>query len=444
MSRSKIFAAGAALIVLIIIAGFSALSIVQASTVGDVEKTEVAETYDTGAKLSWKKVSAADGYYVYQSAAGENDFQSIGYTEGENATEYEVADLEQATEYEFYVTAYKDNKNKDVESENHTVIALCTLPAKQTLKSVSSDSEGTLSAEWEINASAAGYHIQYIKGDGSDFEGAVEDYIEDKAVPDYKVEGLEPKETYSVRVRSYIPYNDDWLYGEWSDVQSVEIAEKVEMASDVDPNKPMIALTFDDGPGYNGASDRILDCLEQYGARATFFMVGKNAVDHPDNLKRKVDLGMEIGNHTWNHDHYGSAVTASDIKDASDGIYNTCGVYPTCFRSPGGNTTQTILDECAAEEMVAYYWSLDTLDWKSRDANAVYYKVMDNVQDGDIILMHEIYDSTAQAVEWLVPELLKQGYQLVTCQELVYAKTGAMPEKGHQYMNGTTIKDQTS
>jgi len=286
--------------------------------------------------------------------------------------------------------------------------------------------------------------VQYVKGDGSDFTGCSEDYVEDKAVPNYSVEGLEPKTTYSVRVRSYIPYDGGWLYGEWSDAQSVEIAEKVEMASDVDPSKPMVALTFDDGPGYNGASDKILDILEQYGARATFFMVGKNAKDHPKNLQRKVDLGMEIGNHTWDHNHYGSAVTASDIKQCSDAIYGACGVYPTCFRSPGGNTTSTILTECASEKMTAYYWSLDTQDWKSRDANKVYYKVMDNVQDGDIILMHEIYDSTAQAVEWLVPELIKQGYQLVTCQELVYAKTGEMPQTGHQYMNGTTIKDKTS
>ncbi|MBQ9228582.1 MAG: polysaccharide deacetylase family protein [Eubacterium sp.] len=444
MSRSKIFAAGAALIVLIIIAGFSVLSIVQASTVGNVEKSQVEQTSDTGAKLSWDKVSAADGYYIYQSAAGENDFQSIGFTEGENTTEFEVTELEQATAYDFYITAYKDNKNKNVESEEHTVLSLCTLPTAQTLKSVASDDEGELDAEWEINPKAAGYHVQYVKGDGTDFEGAVEEYIEDKAVPTYHADGLEPKATYSVRVRSYIPYNDGWLYGAWSEVQSVEIAEKVAMAANIDPSKPMVALTFDDGPGYNGASDRILDCLEQYGARATFFMVGKNAKDHPDNLKRKVALGMEIGNHTWDHSHYGSAVTVSDIKDASDAIYNACGVYPNCFRSPGGNTTQTILDECVAESMVAYYWSLDTQDWKSRDANTVYYKVMDNVQDGDIILMHEIYDSTAQAVEWLVPELIKQGYQLVTCEELVYCKTGSMPETGHQYMNGTTMKDKTS
>ena len=138
------------------------------------------------------------------------------------------------------------------------------------------------------------------------------------------------------------------------------------------------------------------------------------------------------------------AVTVEDIKDASDAIYNACGQYPTAFRSPGGNTTQLILDECQAENMVLYYWSLDTQDWKYRDAQKIYDTVINNVEDGDIILMHEIYDSTAKAVEMIVPELIKQGYQIVTCQELVTAKTGAAPEIGHQYMNATKIKDKTS
>ena len=94
--------------------------------------------------------------------------------------------------------------------------------------------------------------------------------------------------------------------------------------------------------------------------------------------------------------------------------------------------------------MPLYYWSIDTLDWKSKNADAVYNKVMKQVKDGDIILMHELYDSTAAAVERMVPELIKQGYQLVTCEQLVYAKTGKKPVPGTQYLNATTIKNQTS
>ncbi len=94
--------------------------------------------------------------------------------------------------------------------------------------------------------------------------------------------------------------------------------------------------------------------------------------------------------------------------------------------------------------MALYYWSLDTEDWKYRNADHVYKAVMNNVQDGDIILMHEIYPSTAEAVERMVPELVKKGYQLVTCEELIKAKTGKEPEAGTQYLNATTVKNETS
>ena len=83
--------------------------------------------------------------------------------------------------------------------------------------------------------------------------------------------------------------------------------------------------------------------------------------------------------------------------------------------------------------MPLYYWSLDTLDWRDRDADTVYNRVMKKVKDGDIILMHEIYDSTADAVARLVPALQKEGYQLVTCEELMLAKTKKAPAPGKQY-----------
>ena len=93
--------------------------------------------------------------------------------------------------------------------------------------------------------------------------------------------------------------------------------------------------------------------------------------------------------------------------------------------------------------MSLYYWSLDTQDWKYRNADHVYNAVMKNVKDGDIILMHEIYPTPADAVKKMVPELIKQGYQLVTCEELIQAKTGEAPSSGTQYVNAKTINNKT-
>ncbi|MBQ7741026.1 MAG: 23S rRNA (pseudouridine(1915)-N(3))-methyltransferase RlmH [Eubacterium sp.] len=444
MVKNKIIAAGAALIVLIIIASFSAMSIVQSSTVGDVEKSSVQKIGDTSATLEWKKVSSADGYYIYQSNAGENDFEKVATAKDLKKEEFTVKNLEQATAYDFYITAFKNSKKK-VESKEYTVLSLCTKPTKQKINSIESTDPGVLTFAWEINPKARGYELEYIKGDGKDFTEAQSETIADKATGEFKIEKLEAKATYSVRVRTFIKNGKENTYGAWSDVKSVKIAEKIALPSNIDPNKPMIALTFDDGPGYNKkASSKILNTLEKYNAKATFFMVGNTIKGNEDNLKKKAKLGMELSNHTWNHDHFGKAVTASDIKKCSQRIYEVTGQYPTSFRSPGGNTTELIRNECKAENMPLYYWSIDTLDWKSKNADAVYNKVMKQVKDGDIILMHELYDSTAAAVERMVPELIKQGYQLVTCEQLVYAKTGKKPVPGTQYLNATTIKNQTS
>ncbi len=444
MAKTKIIAAGAALVVLIIIAGFSMMSIVQSKTVADVEKSTVTETEESSVSLKWKKAPAADGYYIYCSESEKDDFEKIATVEGGSKKTFTVEKLEQATQYDFYVTAFKKSKEK-VESKDYTVVSACTKPKKQTVSKIESTDAGVMTVEWEINPKAAGYELEYIQGDGSNFEEAEKITVGDKAVGDYKLEKLTAEKTYAARVRSYIKYNDETLYGPWSKAGTVKIAKKVEASADIDKSKPMIALTFDDGPGYNDASDKILDVLEKYNVRATFFMVGQNAKDHPDNIKRKVKLKCELANHTWDHNHYGANVTAEDIKKASDAIKTASGGHaPTAFRSPGGNTTDVIRNECKAEGMPLYYWSLDTLDWKTRNADSVYNAVMNNVKDGDIILMHEIYGSTAEAVERMVPELLKQGYQLVTCQELVLAKTGKAPEAGTQYMNATTVKNETS
>ncbi|MBR3738148.1 MAG: polysaccharide deacetylase family protein [Eubacterium sp.] len=439
----KIRIAGVLLIILIIIAAFSAMAVIQSQTVSDVEKFEVVKTSSGAVAFEWKKVSSADGYIIYKAEQGSSDFEKAAQIKDSKTKEYTLDKLSQATPYKFYITAYKSG-DKTVESKVHPEVQACTLPETQKIENIQSPDAGLLEVKWNINSKASGYQLQYVLGDGKDFSAAKTVNIKDKAKSSKTVESLKTKKTYSARVRTYIVYGKQTIYGKWSNVASAEIQEKVSMSSDINKDKPMIALTFDDGPGYNSASDKILDVLEKYGARATFFMVGKNVKDHPKNIKRKAELGCELANHTWNHNHYGKNVTPDDIKKCSKAIYDITGQYPTAFRSPGGNTTSTIRNECKAENMPLYYWSLDTQDWKYRDADKVYNAVIKNVEDGDIILMHEIYDSTAAAVKKMVPKLIKEGYQLVTCEELIVAKTGKRPEPGTQYVNATSVNNKTS
>lgn len=184
----------------------------------------------------------------------------------------------------------------------------------------------------------------------------------------------------------------------------------------IDPSKPMVALTFDDGPSQY--TDEILDTLEKYQSRATFFELGNRVNQKKATLKRIKKMGCEIGNHSYSHPVLGNASSStinSQISSTDKNIKAITGEMPTLFRPPYGSVG-TNLKKYAGKPMIL--WSVDTLDWKSRDANKVYQHVMSHVKDGDIILMHDLYSSTEKAVERIVPELKKRGYQMVTVSEL--------------------------
>ncbi len=206
--------------------------------------------------------------------------------------------------------------------------------------------------------------------------------------------------------------------------------------------RPKIALTFDDGPAEDQLSDKLLDLLEKCGVRATFFHVGEQVVKHPDNILRKYRMGCEIGNHTWSH-LYGDEVTKEDILRTSAVISEITGQKPKCFRSPGGYTNEYIREVCKKEGMPLYFWSLDPKDWKDRDAKIVYDRVMSHVKDGDIILLHEIHESTILAVERIIPDLLDRGMQFLTCDELIREETGRPPKPGTQYVSARIIQNET-
>ncbi len=189
----------------------------------------------------------------------------------------------------------------------------------------------------------------------------------------------------------------------------------------IDPTKPMVAVTYDDGPNAT-STNRILDTLEFYNARATFFVVGNQAERNPNILLRMKTLGCQIGNHTYNHPQL-TAISSQNVSyqlsKTSDIITNITGARPTAIRPPYGSYNSTVSSLAGAPLIL---WSIDTLDWKSRNATSVTNSVLSNVRDGDIILMHDIYNSTADATENIIPELIARGFQLVTVDELAYYK----------------------
>lgn len=203
-----------------------------------------------------------------------------------------------------------------------------------------------------------------------------------------------------------------------------------------DADQPMIALTFDDGP-YTSVTNRILDVLEEYEVKATFFVVGSRLDFYSDTLKRIEETGCEIGNHTYSHRNL-NELDAEGIKEEINSTQELLNSYVTgagrLVRPPYGNANETVQ---AAVKAPMINWSLDSEDWKSRDADAVIQMVLEHVQDGDIILMHDLYEATAEAVEYLVPELVARGYRLLTVSEL-------FAEKNQELIGGTVYRKVNS
>ena len=181
----------------------------------------------------------------------------------------------------------------------------------------------------------------------------------------------------------------------------------------------MVALTYDDGP-HGTYTAQILDVLEKYDARATFFVVGSRIEYYPSQLTRAYNLGCEIGSHTYNHMNLPSN-TDSAIKSEMDKtdalIKKYTGEAATIMRPPGGATSSRSL---AAVGKPAIMWSVDTRDWEHRNASKTVTHIKNNVYDGAIVLMHDLYSPTAQATKTIVPWLIDNGYQLVTVSELMY------------------------
>ncbi len=208
--------------------------------------------------------------------------------------------------------------------------------------------------------------------------------------------------------------------------------DKYVLYGKVDPNKPMVALTFDDGPG--AYTPQVLDALEKYGVRATFFMVGENlAPSKADTLKRMIDLGCELGSHTTDHTNLHNVSTSVGVKkitDVMDEIKDLTGGYEcSVYRPPYGNYTKDIVNTLAAEGKYAINWSIDTLDWKNRDVSWVTEQATTGISDGDIILMHDIHKTTVDSVDGIIKSLLNQGFQIVTVSEMMEIRGTVVSDK---------------
>ncbi|MCL1912653.1 MAG: polysaccharide deacetylase family protein [Eubacteriaceae bacterium] len=192
--------------------------------------------------------------------------------------------------------------------------------------------------------------------------------------------------------------------------------------SSFDPNKPMVALTFDDGPSQ--VTPKILELLKKYNSRATFFVVGNRVGNNAKIIQDICAQGSEVMGHSWSHD-YLTKLSESRIRkefnDTNEAIYRLTGVKPAAARVPYGSVNEKVRKIAREEGLSLISWSIDTRDWQTRNADIIYNIIISSVKDGSIILCHDLHSFTAEAMERVIPELVRQGYQLVTVSELLGA-----------------------
>ncbi len=191
-----------------------------------------------------------------------------------------------------------------------------------------------------------------------------------------------------------------------------------------DPNRKMVALTFDDGPNPD-FTPLVLDVLETFGVKGTFFVVGTrlNEESKPM-LQRMADLGCDIGIHGLTHSKMTSYSYSENVKrfqkmreKISDQIQG--GYTPHLMRPPYGTTSKSVRRACKETELASIRWSVDTLDWKTKNTNKIIKTVKSEVKNGSIILFHDRLDATVEALKTLIPWLLEEGYDIVTVTELL-------------------------
>ena len=181
----------------------------------------------------------------------------------------------------------------------------------------------------------------------------------------------------------------------------------------------VIALTFDDGPGPYTA--HLLDILDQYGTKATFFLIGSKVSGQASVVRSIQARGHQLGNHSWSHPELPKLSVdqiAGEIDRTNEAIRQATGVKPSILRPPYGAVNGVVLEQLRARGMSSILWSVDTRDWADRNSQIVCSRAVAGARPGAVILMHDIHQTSVNAVPCILSSLKQQGYSFVTIQRL--------------------------
>ncbi len=193
-----------------------------------------------------------------------------------------------------------------------------------------------------------------------------------------------------------------------------------------------VALTFDDGPS-GRYTRRLLEGLEERQVQATFLLCGYRLKQDRKTAEQIFEAGHEIGLHGYSHDNMGKMSKKAAAKEIAD-TYALLpqGCVPTFLRPPGGASGVGVMQAAKDVGLSLLGWSVDPRDWAVRDAQAVQTAVLADVQDGDVILLHDMSDSSVDAALGIIDRLQQQGFQFVTVSQLAQLR-GVVPQPGVNY-----------
>ena len=193
--------------------------------------------------------------------------------------------------------------------------------------------------------------------------------------------------------------------------------------------KPNLCLTFDDGPN-TSQTLKVLDILDKYKIKATFFMVGENIEYQKDVVKKLYNKGHEIGNHFYAHENI-NKISKEEIKESilktNELIYGITGKNPTVLRPPYGFVNEDLKDICGELNMSIILWTADkdSRDWELTPASEMIENVTKKVTNGDIFLFHDgskKFTNTLEAIDVIIPKLQDKGYRWVSVSTLINEK----------------------
>lgn len=220
-------------------------------------------------------------------------------------------------------------------------------------------------------------------------------------------------------------------------IVGVSATQRVLPIYSVERDNKAVALSFDAAWG-NEDTQMLIDILNEYNIKATFFLVGDWVDRYPESVKQLHDAGMELGNHSDDHAHFtklSSGELSENVSACNEKIKSITGVSPTLFRCPYGEYDDHVVSAINEMGMSVIQWDVDSLDWKDLSAEEIYARITKNVAPGSICLFHNAALHTPEALPSIIEYLISEGYEIVPISQLIYTENYTIDHTGRQHPN---------